>query len=46
MAGLSCAGRSAYAGKKEEVAWEGNMSSVIDDYLVDPKISLLDKTRM
>ncbi|MDR3385524.1 MAG: hypothetical protein P4L92_00610 [Rudaea sp.] len=22
------------------------MSSVIDDYLVDPKVSLLDKTRM
>src|SRR5450432_1986810 len=25
---------------------EDRMSSVIDDYLVDPKVSLLDKTRM
>ena len=75
MAGLPCAGGSAYAGKKEEIACdepgiirfplphaglehgvtppdlrrslcEDKMSSVIDDYLVDPKISLLDKTRM
>jgi hypothetical protein len=29
-----------------DVFREDTMSSVIDDYLVDPKVSLLDKTRM
>jgi hypothetical protein len=46
MAGLSYAGSRAYAGEKEEVACEDKMSRVIDDYLVDPEISLLDKTQM
>src|SRR6266849_6960806 len=41
-------GRLCYnkAARLATLVCEDRMSSVIDDYLVDPEVSLLDKTRM